>query len=80
MQTVGVAHGYHPPVAPRRLKMAKLQSMPKAWQKVAGASDLSPTSGRSAEKFRPRRGRREEIATGAVSGWGSGTPFGVQIR
>ena len=26
MQTVGVAHGYHPPVAPRRLKMAKLQT------------------------------------------------------
>jgi hypothetical protein len=25
MKTVGVAHGYHPPVAPRRLKMAKLQ-------------------------------------------------------
>jgi hypothetical protein len=27
MQTVGVAHGYHPPVAPRRLKMAKLQGL-----------------------------------------------------
>ncbi len=27
MQTVGVAHGYHPPVAPRRLKMAELQGL-----------------------------------------------------